>query len=75
MESFFYLWVMNETQTPKMMSKSNTALLARIANKSTSELIEWNNELVFKIRAGRFVFPDTEATVKLIQDELLNRGI
>ena len=65
---------MNETQTPNTMSKSNTTLVARIANKCTSELIEWNNTLVFSIREGR-AFPTTEETLKLVQAELLNRGI
>lgn len=57
-----------------MNNQANTALLARIANKCTSELIEWNNNLVFSIRDGR-AFPTTEETLKLVQAELLSRGV
>jgi hypothetical protein len=57
-----------------MNNQANPALLARIANKCTSELIEWNNNLVFSIRDGR-AFPTTEDTLKLVQAELLSRGV
>lgn len=57
-----------------MNKQATNRILARIANKCTSELIEWNNEVVFAIRRGDDS-PRTESIKQLIQDELLSRGI